>query len=96
LHPCGHYWLPTSSSSFPLLHSYMPSHSKHAVLLHEINMQCSTKAARYLTRSEKNILYLLECKMLFNCYSCLWINKQFIHHVGYQNINLTSSWYEPL
>jgi len=30
------------------------------------------------------------------CYSCPCINKQFIYHVGYQNINLTSSWYEPL
>lgn len=65
LHPCGHYWLPISSASSPLLHFCMPAYSKHAVLLHAINMQCSNTAARYLTRYEKNILYLLKCKMLF-------------------------------
>ena len=96
LHPYGHYWLPTSSASSPLLHSCMPAHSKHALLLHEINMLCSNKGARYLTRFEKNILHLLKCKMLLKCYSCPCINKQFIYHVGYQNINLTTSWYKPV
>jgi hypothetical protein len=51
---------------------------------------------RYLTRSERNILYLLKCKMLLKCYSCPCINKQFIYDVGYQNMNWTSSCNEPL